>query len=233
MKYKKNISVLKYLIILFALYSIFLTPITSVRAVSPTRYRTGYWGTNNPDGFRGNLLTIDSPMDWNEFLAEWGTVIISYTQFYWVQLGFCQHWYFLFYPWFGWPTMDFYLERQDAYYHWRSYFILKPIIGHTYTYELYYKMMGDPYAWHFKVSEGQNTIWFGDTSTSPSTRIDLQAMVETSKTNIDIDGSHFTSLKYYNNLWYSWSGHITNNYDYPPYYTESISHREFYAWGGG
>lgn len=52
------------------------------------------------------------------------------------------------------------------------------------------------------------------------------------KNNIDIDGSHFTYLKYLNTLWYYWTGHIIKH-DYPPYWTEDRGHREFYAWGGG
>ena len=229
MKYKSIKSNLKYFILLLALYSFFLIPNTSVRATSPTRYYAGYFGNNNPDGIRGKILTIDSSVPLGEFFSEWISIGISYSPLYWIQLGYTQRWTWWIFPPFPYITLDFYLERQDAYFYWITYCILKPIVGITYTYELYYKEPG-PYAWHFKVCEGQTTIWFGDTFTNPSSRIDLSAFVETTVTSIDIDGSHFTNLKYYNDPnWYLWSYHTTYNDDDPPYWTESISHHEFYA----
>lgn len=129
------------------------------------------------------------------------------------------------------PTLDFYFERNDAYLHWTSIHLLKPIVGHTYNYELYYEFTAY-YCWHFKVREGSTVVWQGSSVTNPQTYIDISAYVETSVTSIDIDGSHFSSLKYYTGSnWYLWSGHSqSSNY---PYYVVPISHYEFYAYGGG
>jgi len=230
MNYKSIKLELKYFVILFALYSFFLVPTTSVRAASSV-YHAGYYGNNDPDGIRGDILTIDSYVQKYELFAEWVCVIISYSPHYWVQLGYFKHW-----SWFWiipYTRFDFYFERVHAVwpYHWMTYSWLLPLIGHTYTYEIKYKFDGFN-SWHYKILEGQNFIFGGDIASNPSTHIDLQALVESTHTSIQIDGSHYTNLKYFNDPnWYLWSGH--SPYDTGPYSVQEISHYEFYANGGG
>lgn len=236
MNYKSIKSELKYIVILFALYSFFLVPITSVRATSPNRYHAGYYGLNNPDGIRGDILTIDSSVIYDEFFAEWVCVIISYSPHYWVQLGYFQHWSWWIFPPFPYIRLDFYFERMHAVWPYRSlsYSWLRPLVGHTYTYEIKYKVI-DLNMWHYKILEGQNFIFGGDIASLPSTHVQLQALVETTHTSIRIDGSHFTNLKYFNDPnWYLWS--VSYPVSTPPGSPYSVQYEfpyEFYANGGG
>ena len=230
---KKDVKLnIRYLLALFAIYSFFLISTTSVKAESPNRYYAGYFGNNNPEGLRSYVLTIDGSPPYPEMLAEYINIYISYQPLYWVQLGYTQYWTWWYFPPFPYINYNFYLERMDADGHWTTVCFFKPIPEHLYIYELYYNLVGAPYVWHFKVFEGQSCFWLGDTYTNPADYIDLGAFVETSSTGVNIDGSHFSNLKYYDNPnWYFWSSIIS--WSTGPYYIQPVSYYEFYAYGGG
>lgn len=220
---------LKYFLLLLSISTFVFLPIVNVRADSGNRYYAGYFGNNNPQGVKGTIFTEDAPPPTWEVFAEWVDIQISYSPLYWVQLGYTEQWIWaIFFPVI---TINFYLEKQDSINRWSAICVLKPIVGHTYTYELYYQT-GGIYPWHFKVWEWSNLIWQGETITSPSGYVDLQAFVETSLTSINIDGSHFTNLKYYTGSnWYLWDSYTP--YSTPPYYVQQVHAYEFYAGGGG
>jgi hypothetical protein len=228
----KNIkSELKYFLLLLSLSTFFFLPVTNARAASNNRYYAGYIGYNNPQGVKGTIFTEDAPPPLWELFAEWVDIRISYSPNYWIQTGYTEHWIWILFPFIFAITIDFYLERVDALGHWVTWSILKPIVGHTYTYELYYEG-GGLYPWTCNIYEWQNLIWGGDTFTSPAGYLQLQALVETSVTSINIDGSHFTNLKYYDGSnWYLWSSYIP--YYTRPYYVQPVHPYEFYASGGG
>ncbi|MEJ2295946.1 MAG: hypothetical protein P8Y23_14410 [Candidatus Lokiarchaeota archaeon] len=167
-------------------------------------------------------------------LAEWVNIYISYSPLYWIQLGYAQYWTRWIFPPFPYVKYDFYLERMDAYGRWITVSLFSPITDHLYIYELYYDLEGAPYVWHTRILEGQSAFWTGSSSTNPATCIDIAALVETSHTGVDIDDSHFSNLKYYDNSnWYYWSLHYSYSTPNSPYSVQTISHYEFYASGGG
>ncbi len=219
----------KYFLMLLVFSAFFMVPISYIQAVSPYRYYAGYSSSNTPMGIKGNILTVDPWPPINELLGEWVNIYISYSPLYWVQTGYVLHWYFVIFWWV--PTLDFYFEAQDSVGHTISYCALKPLVGHTYTYQIYYKQLG-LYCWHFRIYEGQTYLMGLDSATNPHTYIDLAASVETSHTGTEIDGSHFTNLKYYTgSTWNLWNTHAVICSG--PYYLQQISHYEFWAYGGG
>ena len=220
---------LKYFLFLLSLSTFVFLPISNVQAVSSTRYHAGYYGHNNPQGVKGTIFTEDSPPPIWELFAEWVNIRISYAPNYWVQLGYQEHWIWLIF--FPIVTIDFYFERNDVTGRYASISFLKPVVGHTYKYTIYYQT-GGLYCWHFNVYEWQNLIWGGDTVTNPQGYIGIEAFVETSVTSINIDGSHFSSLKYYTGSdWYLWTSYTPHSTG--PYAVQPVYPYEFYAWGGG
>ena len=233
MKKKKEISVLTYFLFFLTMLSFIYLPIANASAASSNRYYAGYYyygySTTAPEGVKANIYTKNTGIPpWFEVVAEWDTVVLSYSPKYWVQLGYTIHW-----DWFIFPyvTVDFYKEKMDSNGRYFSYLlILKPLFGHTYTYKLLLTEAGE---YTYYVHEGSTLIYSGTMSVYPSSPKDLQAFVETSHTGIIITGSHFSSLRYRQSsrFWPFWNTH--DPHDTGPYSVNEISHYEFTASGGG
>ena len=222
-----------YFLLFLAIAGIMFLPIVNVKAASSNRYYSGYYyygysGTA-PDGVQAEIFTKNTGIPpFFEFVAEWDTIIISYSPLYWVQLGYSIHW-----GWFIFPyvTQDFYKEKWDANGHGQWWLIpLKPLFDHYYKYKL---LLTGPGEFSYYIYEGSSTIYSGIISVTHYTPRDLQALVETTHTLINIGGSHFYYLRYHESgaSWPLWNRHYPK-VDYP-YSLNQISHYEFSASGGG
>lgn len=230
---KNRLSIISFFLLFIALIGFVFLPIVNVSAASSNRYYSGYYyygyGGSAPEGVQASIYTKNTGIPpWFEFVAEWDTIIINYNPNYWVQLGYIIHWVWIIFPF---ATVDFYKEKMDS--NGRGFSLLlplKPLFGHTYKYKLLLSGTGE---FSYYVYEGTTTIYSGTISVAQYTTRDLQAFVETTHTNIKIDGSHFTSLKYRQSgsSWPLWNRHY--GYRTSPYSLNQISHYEFKASGGG
>lgn len=222
-----------YFLLFTALISIVFLPIMNVAAASSNRYYAGYYyygySSTSPDGVQAEVFTKNTGIPpWFEFVAEWDTIMISYSPKYWVQLGYIIHWVWIIFPF---ATVDFYKEKWDSNGHGFWWLLpFKPLFDHTYKYKLLLTGSGE---FSYYVYEGSTTIYSGTISVSQYTTKDLQAFVETTHTGINIGGSHFYYLRYHETgaSWPLWSRHY--GYVNSPYSLNQISHYEFSASGGG
>jgi len=163
--------------------------------------------------------------------AEWVSPILQYFPGkYWVQTGFIERYYWVFFPWIYWR---FYLEKYDENGH--AFYEIPwpwPIVGHTYTYKLLYTSSYNK--WWFEIWEGGTGLLNGFIDVVHHTPVDYQVLVETLTTYTQIGMSHFSKISYYNGLsWYYWDTHERYIYTSPPYYLDNNNlDYEFYAYGG-
>jgi hypothetical protein len=179
-------------------------------------YHAGYVHGWAKWGVSARIYTID-PSVGASALAEWDSVIISWIYGYYVQLGYRKRW--------GYGT-DFYREKRDSDgYNKKILGSVTPYTWHT------YKIVTDGYGvWRCYI-DGVNK---GAYTTDPEEPQNLKAMVETKSTSIEIDGSSFLSISYYNvgnGRWYLWNDHYEE--EDPPYTVTEQSHFSFLASGGG
>ena len=177
-------------------------------------------GGSAPYGVKGTIKTIDKTVpEGYYFYCQSVTIIISYANGYWVQVGYYK----------GEVTdrtLKFYVERYDgtSYYNrtWKG----TPSSGNSYTY--YIEPDSGSKDWKLAaISQFTNY-----TNTNPDTSVDLQALVETTTDDINIDGTDYTYLSYkVQNDWRLWSTHEPS--DDPPYSLTEESDYEFEASGGG
>ncbi|TXT59444.1 MAG: exported protein of unknown function [Promethearchaeota archaeon] len=234
MKFLKN---LKIFIVCLALFSWMFLPLIKVRAATTSsKHHVGYFyygyntGNTLPQGLRAEiyLVTNDIPFWTGDWYAEWISVITRYTPTYWVQKGYHRH-----YNIWGFLVSVYYAEEYDegghtleylgaAIYLWNDFRLVKG--SHNRWEAIIYYFSNNQ--WHFHKSY---TLYI-----SPNDAIDYQAMVETTTTSINIDGSHFRKLRYLygGTTWSYWSRHEADPYT-DPYYIDEIKHYEFKAYGGG
>lgn len=229
---KELALVMKYFILYVAFLAFILIPTTNVRADSDDRWYAGYNNTYDPpQGVKGKIYTIEKnvPFDWycTHFYAEYVNVLISHYPKYWIQTGYIRKWWVISWPVFC-PFSDFYIETWDEHSgRYFTYFLwLKPLSGHTYTYILQNGVDIDFHYWEWTVMEGTSTIWTGKKWLDPWYPIYISAKVETTSTSINIDGSHFSDLRYFNyppSSWPLWNSHSVTPPCWP-YSTQYISH---------
>jgi len=185
-------------------------------------YAGGYWSTGKY-GVYAQIYTINpsiynDPFIWPDFVAEWDTILFSYSPVYFVQVGYSK----------GEDTgnvLKYYREKYDGSGHDLYFFGDGPSQGTWHSYQITY------------VSGGQYTFYIdtgsrGSYTVNPYTPIELQAFVETTNTHITINGSWFKQLSYYDGrTWPLWLSLTT--YSTPPYSVTKISNSEFKASGGG
>jgi hypothetical protein len=233
MKREKKYSIFTYFLSFLILLALVYLPLTNVNATSPYRYHAGYFyygfSSTAPEGVKANIYTKNTGIPpWLEFMAQWDTVILSYSSNYWVQLGYAIHWAWFIFPY---ATVDFFKEKVDSNGRSFSYLaLLKPLFDHTYTYKLLLTESGE---YTYYVHEGSTLIYSGTMSVNPYVSKDLQAFVETTHTLIIITGSHFSSLRYRqtSTSWPLWDRHYP--WDDPPYSVNEMGHSEFTTSGGG
>jgi hypothetical protein len=230
---RQNDSVLKYLILLFALSSFILIPVVNVRAASADqdKWYAGYWynmPVTYPWGVKADIYRIDPHVPIWQFVCEWVSVIISYNPKYWVQTGYLLEWFFL------WRRNTFYIEKWDVGGHFlRRYG--NPYPGHTFTCAIWWDPDYLPPSWYWAILEGWTWLHWGHIYTNPYGAIDYQAFIESTTPSISITGSHFTKICYYDPSdpynWVYWNFCV---YDPdPPYVIDARFYYEFYAYGGG
>ena len=193
------------------------------------RYFAGYFyygedGWPPPGGTAGYIKTIDKFVYPNSFYCQWISVVLSYKDNYWIEIGYYK----------GYETdneLTFFLERSDSttggvpvttfYYDVRPnpgkyyfYYISKDIYTGTWTAGIYGIV-----EWRF--------------TPNPNIARDYTAFSETTTPEINIDRTHFKYLEYKmsNGDWRYWDTHDKHEDD--PYGVYEISDYEFEAGGGG
>jgi len=205
----------------------------------PNRYYAGYsyYGhsvaTKNIIGISGKIYTINPGVPEGEFVAEWVTIITSYYAKFWVQVGYVKR------VINGRVEVLWYFEERDPFY--------CPINQYCWVI-VWYDAGPAPDSWHtykirrekIQLPDGYMWRWaaFVDwrkrgLPTEAPRGEDMQAMVETSTTAINIGGSHFKALHKWElgSSWTLWDRHTARADD--PYYVTEVAHWEFYAGGGG
>ncbi|MGC9014354.1 MAG: hypothetical protein ACP5KW_08300 [Thermoproteota archaeon] len=217
------------LTLFFSLFTAVLCTISPLLAQASRLY-VGYFyfgppGGNAPWGVYSRILTINPAIPTYYAHLQWVTIMLSYDRYYWLQTGY--------YkdgtknnPVFYWEVFD---SSQKISYK----LSIGPTTGATYSYTIVHAQKTDPKLWDFLIrdSSGQ-TIFNKEISADPYVPIDLQAFVETTTSYINVGGTHFSYLSYYNGQsWLLWNRHAA--YVDPPYWLDQVSHYEFKAGGGG
>jgi len=200
----------------------------SIRVYSqPNRYYAGYmmygYETYAPWGVYARIYTINPTVSSGNVFFEWDTVMLSYRDYYWLQLGYNIN------PQ-RFSGIRFYYERVDGTGHPIHYdYPTGPSTSVTYSYMIVYVQGG---VWRFCIRDlNGNTLYTTDVSANPYAPRDLQAFAETSDQHIRLDGTHFTYISYYDGRsWPLWNRHVPRQ-DWP-YTLTQVSHYEFYASGG-
>ncbi len=223
--------VCKYFIICVAILAFIPLPAVNARAASRSRYYAGYYYIGEageaPWGVKPNVLTRFPSVPLAHHLFQWGSVVMSYSPLYWVQLG-----YERMFVWIIFPIVinTFYWEKVDALGSTHTWLLgLSPLGDHTYTYAIWWDSVNLEWIW--AVLEGSTWLMSGKQPTFPHNSVDLQVFVETTNWQINIDGSHFTKINYYDPSaplnWRLWDDHLPN--DTYPYYVVERGDYEFYA----
>lgn len=199
---------------------------SSVRA-SPSRYYAGYYHYNYENPYaevavQARIYTIDPNVSGTNFVAEWDTIILSYNPLYWTQLGYSK----------GSDTdyeLDYYREKMDVNGHTLDWLPDAPSPGTYHSYTVHWTGSGyvPDTQYNFYI-DGVNQ---GEYHVNPYEPRDHQAFVETTTTQIEIDGSHFKALYVFTGRWPYWDTHV--KWDDNPYTVTEVSDHEFYADGGG
>ncbi len=213
-------------------FSLLLVLLISVLSFLPasvdaqTRYYAGYYFGDGYYGVSGDIYTISPSVSGANFVCQWINIIISYSRYYWIQVGYNK----------GFDTdyqLKFYVERNDANgysIHWVA--DATPSAGTIYTYIIVGGIFNGKYGWDVSIREGIYIIYDDIFYTSPYAAEDLQAFSESTTSKINIDGTHFSGLSYYTGrgfpLWYQHTAEADS-----PYYIIEISDYEFTAGGGG
>jgi hypothetical protein len=198
---KRSTLVYKYFTICFALLAFINIRIVDVHANSNDRWHVQYGYDNKepfgdidaPEGVKADVYTISPNIPWWHTLSQWVSIIISYTPApgYWIQLGYLKTWKLFVFQYF-------YIEKWDTggLRQWEIP-IGTPLGGHTYTYAIWEDTyMGDK-IWRYAILEEATWLYYSYWGTIPHDSDDLQASVETSTDVIEIEGSHFTKIAYY------------------------------------
>ena len=203
--------------------------VMSFTSAQASRFYAGYYyfgySGQAPWGVYARIYTIDPNVPSYEAHFQWDTVILDYDRGYWLQLGYHRN-----PPYHG---LVFYWEVFDSDESTHTDLDISPTVGATYRYTIVYAEKTDPTLWDFLIrDETSNTIFSLEVSANPYTPIDLQAFVETTTGSINIDGTHFSYLSYFDGRsWPLWDRHVPRADS--PYWLDEISHYEFRAGGGG
>lgn len=226
MRRKKVYGVQEYFLWL-AILSIILVPnAAAVRGYSSNRYYAGYTYGAAKWGVKGRIKTISPDVPSEHFVAEWITVILDYNPLQWIQTGFLKK------AWWIFSIKQFFIEKNDDNGHYSTAVNGGPDTDTRYDYLIVHAMEYDQSKWNLEIKEGTTVKYSGHLHLDPYAPINLQAMIETTKTNIEIDGSHFQYLRYFTGrTWPYWNGYSVT--ESSPYEVDEISAYEFEASGGG
>jgi hypothetical protein len=181
------------------------------------------------EGVLGDIMTIGPYVPPNVTgFAEWVTIVLSYDPEYWMQTGYvnCSDTSY---------QLRYYYERLDAIRYECIYSATGPSSGSWHTYYFLhpygYGGSNNETRWNCYRDGVLRLSWY----VRPYNAIDQMSFVETLSTTIDIDGSHFKRLSYFDFdkdwHWVRWDTHYP--YHTGPYSLTEISDYEFNATGGG
>jgi len=209
-------------LLLLLLVAIVTTSPTISYSASTTYYAGYYYYASEswppPNGVSAAIYTIDKSVSGENFYCQWPTVILSYTNGYWIQVGYFKGYH-------SGYQLKFYVEKKDSGGHqlwWKT----SPTAGKTYGYYLF--LPRGTTVW----KAGVSGKFEQELQVSPFTARDYQAFSEMTTKSINIDGTHFTSICYaLGTDWRFWDRHVPGANS--PYEVIEISHYEFKARGGG
>jgi hypothetical protein len=217
----KKISVLTLIVLVFNI-------LTSVVCVQGANYFCGYEYEYSYSGVSGTIRTRDHDTPSGEFGCEWIMIVLSYANGYYIQCGYTEqdecpdtrNWFIELRDVDNTDPVDFSIYTPSA-----------PVVGTTYFYQIDSPSGG----WNLICKEGATTKWSTTKSSNPSTYSGLQAMCETTDTDVTIDGSRFRYLSYYTTAgggdWRLWDDY--NAAKDSPYTLTELDDYEFNADGGG
>ena len=227
-----------YRVSIYALCLI-LTIVAIIPIQAPSTYYAGYYYAgreiNALWGVYANIFTIDPVIPSSSAVAWWVTVVLSYRNNYWLQIGYEESYH---YPLFHThPPRYFYecISRLGEFYHQN--FPAGPSRGTWHQYQVVYAQSSQYIKrWILRIDFG---TYQATCDVDPYAPKDFQAVVEIVNTDrINIDGSHFKDLsRFLGQSWGLWDRHIV--YSDPPYGVTPIQRGdcgyscEFKAYGGG
>jgi len=215
--------------------------LTIMEAYAQSRWYAGYYYAGYeiyaPWGVSGRIITIDTSLPSSGTAVAWHvTVVLSYRDGYWIQLGYEESYN---YPFFHYHSNPLYywecVSKLGKYYHQNLQ--TGPAPGSWHIYQIYYAHSSQyPKRWVLSIDFGsyQRTC-----DVEPYEPKDLQALVEVvGSSRIIIDGGHFKDLsRYIGRRWSLWDRHVA--YWDPPYQVKPILRNgcryscEFMVSGGG
>jgi len=194
-----------------------VVPMILASVVGVERWYAGYYLNNDEWGVSARIKTID-PSVHGSMLCEWVCVILSYYPLNWVQVGYAKR---------PWPIgRDYYVEKNDTIGYDRDFFGT-PAADSWHTYNITPGAYGE---WMCHIDGDEEADW----TTDPEEPVDLQALVESFDTDIEIDGTDFRDISYFNtgnDHWYLW--YQCTEVEDDPYYVVYVYDYWFLAWGGG
>jgi hypothetical protein len=220
------------------IYFLLFVNIPSLVEAQTQRWYAGYFyaGTpiSAPWGVSGKIYTINPQVPALTTMFQWVTVVLSYVNDYWLQVGYDKT-NSLFHP----TYITYYWEcvsQRGSYTHQHFSGNPGPTAGSWHSYTIVYAQSSQfPERWILRVD-------FGTPQTTcdvyPYNPEDLQAFVETTYSRIRIDGSHFKDLsRYTGHGWPYWDRHVVrvdNPYSlYRIWRADCGYNCEFTAAGGG
>jgi hypothetical protein len=219
------------------IYLLFVN-ILSLADAQTQRWYAGYYYAGReimaPWGVSGKIYTINPQVPALTTMFQWVTVVLSYVNDYWLQVGYDKT-NSLFHP----TYITYYWEcvsQRGSYTHRHFSGNPGPAAGSWHSYTIVYAQSSQfPERWILRVDFGtpQTTC-----DVNPYYPADLQAFVETTDPRIRIDGSHFKDLsRYTGRSWPYWDRHVVrvdNPYSlYRIWRADCGYNCEFTAAGGG
>jgi hypothetical protein len=186
------------------------------------------------EGVSGKIYTINPAVPSQTFIAEWVTIVLSYSHHYWLQVGYSKGYEESYQLKYYWEQVD----EMGRLYGFVAGSAPSPGTWHKYmiTHPYGYQESSNPREWKICIDGAVVYDSFIRPDPSPYYEaVDQQAAVETTSSVIKIDESHLMSLSYFtqNKYWHwvLWPTHVPRAD--PPYSLVQISNYEFYAYGGG
>jgi hypothetical protein len=212
MKHSSSRPLRLHVLLLLAISVIFVIFMLTMEAYAQSRWYAGYYYAGYeiyaPWGVGGRIITIDTSLPSSGSAVAWHvTVVLSYRNGYWIQLGYEES-----------NNYPFFHYHSNPLYYWECVSMLGtyvhqnlqtgPAAGSWHIYQIFYAQSSQyPKRWVLSIDFGsyQRTC-----DVEPYEPKDLQALVEVvGSSRIIIDGGHFKDLSRYDgHSWPLWDRHV-------------------------
>lgn len=215
---------------LLGLSALVVISLTSVLNVLGTNLFCGYdFPYSSYPGVSGYIKTVDHDTPSGEIGCEWVMIVLSYGNGYYIQIGYTEEDAADPYPraWF--------IAHRDADTGGNEVLNIVRGVYPSTGGSWFYQIDSPSGGWNLICKSGTETIWSTVKSTNPTSPVGLQAMCESTTSDVVIDGSEFRYLSYYTTAgggdWNLWNDHYYA--EHSPYTLTQTNDYTFDADGGG